>query len=197
MVCERLTFDLIRPSNNPFSSPVLLVKKASSEWRFCAYYRALNADTIKDKYPILVIDELLDELHSAMYFSKLDLHFGYHQSRVQEEDILKTTFQTHEGRYEFVMMPFGLTNAPDTFQSLMNDLFCPHVRCFILIFFDNILIYSHAWGDHMQHLHTVLSIFKSNNLFAKETKGTFVVSSVEYLGHIVFPKGVNVDFAKI
>jgi hypothetical protein len=163
----------------------------------CPDFHALKKLTIKDKFSIPVIDDLLDELSGALFFTKLDLHSSYHQICMKEEDIPKMAFRTHEGHYEFLVMPFGLCNAPSTFQSLMNHVFHPFLHHFVLVFFDDILIYRKTWIDHLTHVAQVLHLLSQHQPFLKQSKCAFGASKVEYLGHLVGKDGVRVDPKKI
>lgn len=188
---------IIRPSTSAYSALVLLVKKHDGSWQFCVDYRALNQQTVKDKFPIPVVEELLNELRGAHFFTKLDLRSGYHQVREHAEDVHKTTFCTHEGHFEFLAMPFGLTNTPATFQSLMNTVLRPFLRKFVLIFFYDILIYSPSWSTHLQHVNAILSALREHHMRLKRSKCSFAQPAMAYLGHVITADSVTMDMAKV
>ncbi|KAL4583040.1 hypothetical protein LXL04_007604 [Taraxacum kok-saghyz] len=197
LITEMLQEGVIQPSTSPYSSPVLLVRKKDGSWRFCVDYRGLNAITVRDRFPIPTVDELLDELHGAKVFSKIDLRAGYHQIRVAAKDVYKTAFRTIDGHYEFQVMPFGLTNAPATFQSAMNDLFRPVLCKFVVVFFDDILVYSPSLSIHYEHLTFVFQQLLNNHYRAKASKCLFAVDEIPFLGHIITTNGVKADPEKI
>ena len=163
----------------------------------CIDYRALNKQTIKNRYPLPRIDEMLDRLYKAQYFSKIDLCSGYHQIRIVPEDVSKIAFRTRYRHYEFLILCFGLTNAPATFQTLMNDIFRERLDVCVLIYLDDILIYSSDIKQHLQDLEEVLEVLRKNQLYAKLSKCQFLKEETEYLGFIVSNKGIQVDPKKI
>lgn len=160
-------------------------------------YRKLNDITIKNRFPIPIIEEILDELAGATVFTKLDMRSGYHQVRMLPEDEYKTAFKTHQGHYQFKVMPFGLTNAPATFQCIMDQVLQPYLRKFVLVFLDDILIYSPCMASHLKHLKQVLATLRHHQLYLKASKCSFAQDSLEYLGHVISALGVATEPTKI
>ena len=194
---ELLDKGFIRPSVSPWGAPVLFVKKKDGTLRLCVDYRQLNKLTVKNKYPLPRIDDLFDQLKGASIFSKIDLRSGYHQLKIKDVDVHKTAFRTRYGHYEFLVMPFGLTNAPAAFMDLMNRVFRPYVDQFVVVFIDDILVYSKDRESHDTHLRVVLEILRKEQLYAKLSKCEFWLTEVSFLGHIVSKEGIQVDPKKI
>lgn len=187
----------IQPSKSPYGAPILFVKKKSGEMRMCIDYRALNNITVKNKYPLPRVDELFDQLQGAKYFSKFDLRSGYHQIRIDKDDVAKTAFRTRYGHYEFLVLPFGLTNAPATFMHLMHQSFLKLLDTCVLVFLDDILVYSRTLAEHRQHVRQVLQILREQKLYAKESKCELFKEEVEFLGHHVGRHGVRMMEDKV
>ena len=197
IIQELLEHGFIQPSISPYGAPVLFVKKKDGSIRMCVDYRALNKITVKNKYPLPRIDELLDRLKGAKYFSKIDLRSGYHQVRIDEADIPKTAFRTRYGHFEFLVLPFGLTNAPATFMHMMQSIFRKYLDEFVIVFLDDILIYSKTKEEHEEHVEKVLKLLRENKLYAKESKCEFFKSEVSFLGHVVSSKGISMEDHKV
>ncbi|GJY15758.1 putative reverse transcriptase domain-containing protein [Tanacetum coccineum] len=187
----------IRPSSSPWGAPVLFVKKKDGSFRMCIDYRELNKLTVKNRYPLPRIDDLFDQLQGSSIYSKIDLRSGYHQLRVREQDVPKTAFRTRYGHYEFQVMPFGLTNAPAVFMDLMNRVCKPYLDKFVIVFIDDILIYSKDEREHEEHLKAILELLKKEKLYAKFSKCEFWIPKVQFLGHVIDSRGIHVDPAKI
>jgi hypothetical protein len=175
----------IRPSASPWGCPALIVKKKDNSLRLCVDYRPLNAVTIKNKYPLPRIDILFDQLAGAKVFSKIDLRSGYHQIKIRPSDIPKTAFSTRYGLYEYLVMSFGLTNAPAYFMYLMNSVFMQELDKFVVVFIDDILIYSKNPKYHAKHLHVILQRLRDHHLYAKFSKCEFWLDTVKFLGHTI------------
>ncbi|GKC03461.1 putative reverse transcriptase domain-containing protein [Tanacetum coccineum] len=187
----------IRPSSSPSGAPVLFVKKKDGSFRMCIDYRELNKLTVKNHYSLPRIDDLFDQLQGSSVYSKIDLRSGYHQLRVREEYITKIAFRTRYGHYEFQVMPFGLTNTLAVFMDLMNRVCKPYLDKFVIVFIDDILIYSKNRQEYEEHLKSILELLKKEELYAKFSKCKFWIPKVQFLGHVIDSQGIHVDPAKI
>jgi hypothetical protein len=196
-LADMLSKGLIRPSASPWGSPVLFVDKRDGTIRLCVDYRKLNEVTIKNKYPLPKIEDLFDQLNGAKVFSKIDLRTGYRQLKVRESDIPKTAFTTRYGLFEYTVMSFGLTNAPAYFMNLMNKVFMKFLDKFVVVFIDDILVYSKTEEEHAEHLRLVLGTLREHQLYAKFSKCEFWLKEVGFLGHVLSAGGVSVDPSKI
>jgi hypothetical protein len=196
-IAELRSKGFIRPSSSPWGAPVLFVEKKDGTQRMCVEYRSLNEVTIKNKYPLPRIEDLFDQMKGASVFSKIDLRSGYHQLKIRESDTPKTAFRTRYGLYEYIVMSFGLTNAPAYFMYLMNKVFMEYLDKFVLVFIDDILIFSKTEEEHVKHLRMVLEKLRSNQLYVKFSKCEFWLTEVAFLGHVISARGISVDPSKV
>ena len=187
----------IRPSRSPYAAPVLFAPKKDSGWRMCIDYRDLNSVTIKNKYPLPNINELLDRLGKAKWFSKFDLASGYHQVRINPDDIEKTAFTTRYGMFEWFVVPFGLTNAPGFFMQLMQHILEKGLDNFVIVFLDDILVFSKSLPDHIQHVNEVLTTLRANKLFAKQSKCSLFKQRIDFLGYVISSNGIEMESNKV
>nr|GFC31958.1 putative reverse transcriptase domain-containing protein [Tanacetum cinerariifolium] len=187
----------IRHSSLPWGAPILFVKKNDGSFRMGIDYQELNRLTVKNRYPLPRIDDLFDQLQGSSVYSKIDPRSGYHQLRVREEDVPKTAFRTRYGHYEFQVMPFGLTNALAVFIDLTNRVCKPYLDKLVIVFIDDILIYSKNEKEHEEHLKAILELLKKEELYAKFSKCEFWIPKVQFLGHVIDSQGIHVDPAKI
>ena len=194
---ELLDIGFIRPSTSPWGAPVLFAKKRDKTLRLCIDYRQLNRATIKNRYTLQRVDDLFDQLRGAQVYSKIYLCTDYHQLRIKEADIPKTSFRMWYGHFAFTVMPFGLTNALTAFMDLMHRVFHPYLDQFVMVFVDDILIYSKSEADHEGHLKIVLRTLREHQLYAKFSKCEFWLTEVRFLGHVVSASGVSVDLEKV
>ena len=188
----------IRLSTSPWGAPVLFTKKKDKTLRLCIDYRQLNRVTIKNQYPLLRIDDLFDQLKEVRFYSKIDLRTGYHQLRVREDDILKRAIKKKwYGHFEFIVMPLGLTNAPAAFMDLMHRVFQPYLDQFVVVFIDDILVYSMSEEENEDHLRVILQVLRDHQLYAKFSKCEFWLTEVKFMGHFVSASGMSVDLEKV
>jgi hypothetical protein len=196
-IAELQSKGFIHPSSSPWGAPVLFVEKKDRTQRMCVDYRSLNEVTIKNRYPLPRIEDLFDQIKGASVFSKIDLRSGYHQLKIRESDIPKTAFHTRYGLYEYTVMSFGLTNAPTYFMYLMNKVFMKYLDKFVVVFIDDILIFSKTEEEHEKHLRMVLEKLRSNQLYTKFSKCEFWLTEVAFLGHVISTTGILVDQSKV
>jgi hypothetical protein len=194
---EMLQKGHIRPSSSPCGSPIVLVQKKDETWLLCIDLRELKKITVRNRYLIPQIDDLIYQLKGANFFNKIELKYSYHQGPIESTDVWKTTFKSKEGLFEWLVMPFGRTNAPTHFMRLMDDVLRPFTNSFLVVYLDDILIFIITWEEHMQHIQQVLSTLRQHKLYANLEKCSFGLNMVQYLGCIIDENEVHVDPSKI